>query len=126
MNDQLRPTAAPNELPATSGAEPSARSELAELARALQALGHPARLRILTELAGRDSCVCGEIVRIMPLAQATVSQHLKVLKEAGLIRGTIDGRRSCYCIDRPAVARLRRRLDALLGTWAGPEGVGEG
>ena len=124
MNDQLRPTAAPNELPATSGAEPSARSELAELARALQALGHPARLRILTELAGRDSCVCGEIVRIMPLAQATVSQHLKVLKEAGLIRGTIDGRRSCYCIDRPAVARLRRRLDALLGTWAGPEGEG--
>ncbi|MCL6609668.1 MAG: arsenite methyltransferase [Geminicoccaceae bacterium] len=68
--------------------------------------------------------MCGEIVRVMPLAQATVSQHLEVLEEVGSIRGTIDGRRSCHCIDRQAVARLRRRLDALRGAWTVPEGEG--
>ena len=54
---------------------------------------------ILKELAKRKSCVCGEIVDVLPLAQATVSQHLKELKEVGLIKGTVDGVKSCYCID---------------------------
>ena len=63
-----------------------------------RALGNPARVRIVTELARRDTCVTGELVGLLPLAQSTVSQHLKVLKEAGIIRGSIDGE-GCYCLD---------------------------
>jgi DNA-binding transcriptional ArsR family regulator len=85
------------------------------LADKLKALGHPARLEILRVLAARGTCVCGEVVEVMPLAQATVSQHLKVLKEAGLIRGRIDGKNSCYCLDPHGIADLREALDALLG-----------
>ena len=77
-----------------------------ELAEAARALGHPGRLALLEVLAGRTTCTCGELVFELPLAQATVSQHLKVLKEAGLISGTIDGPRSCYCIDREAISKL--------------------
>jgi ArsR family transcriptional regulator len=96
----------------TAIAEPV--TEAARLAVRLKALAHPARLEILRLLAERGTCVCGAIVEVMPLAQATVSQHLKVLKEAGLVRGTIDGPRSCYCIDRAAVAATRAGLDRLL------------
>jgi len=81
-----------------------------KLAAGLKALAHPARLDVLRVLAQRDTCICGEIVDELPLAQATVSQHLKVLKEAGLIRGTVDGPRVCYCIDRPALAVLRENI----------------
>jgi ArsR family transcriptional regulator len=84
------------------------------LAEQLKALAHPARLRIVDLLAARGSCVCGEIVQVLPLAQATVSQHLKVLKDAGLLIGTIDGPRSCYCLDSDALAALRRALDTRL------------
>jgi ArsR family transcriptional regulator len=84
------------------------------LADRLKALGHPARLEILRVLAARGTCVCGEVVEVMPLAQATVSQHLKVLKEAGLIRGRIDGKNSCYCLDPRSIADLREALDELL------------
>ncbi len=86
------------------------------LANALKALAHPARLDVLRVLAERDTCVCGEIVDELPLAQATVSQHLKVLKEAGLILGTVDGPRVCYCLDRPALLALREELSAFLGS----------
>ncbi|MCY1057689.1 metalloregulator ArsR/SmtB family transcription factor [Nannocystis sp. SCPEA4] len=82
-----------------------------ELAALAKAVGHPARVQILRLLARRASCVCGEIVDELPLAQSTVSQHLKVLKDAGLIRGEIDGPRTCYCIDNRAL----RRLKALVG-----------
>jgi ArsR family transcriptional regulator len=81
------------------------------LAQQLRVLGHPARLAIVDVLAARGSCVCGEIVQVMPLAQATVSQHLKVLKEAGLLRGTVEGPRSCYCLDHAALADLHRLLE---------------
>ncbi len=83
--------------------------ELAELAKAL---GHPARVQILRLLARKIGCVCGEIVDELPLAQSTVSQHLKVLKECGLIRGEVDGPRVCYCIE----PRALRRLKALVGS----------
>ena len=73
-----------------------------ELANIAKALAHPARVAILQLLLARTSCVCGDIVEELPLAQATVSQHLKVLKEAGLIKGEIDPRNSCYCIDYQA------------------------
>jgi DNA-binding transcriptional ArsR family regulator len=66
-------------------------------------------------LAARGSCVCGAVVEVMPLSQATVSQHLKVLKEAGLVCGRIDGKNSCYGLDPDGIADLRETLDSLLG-----------
>ncbi|MBI5515591.1 MAG: winged helix-turn-helix transcriptional regulator [Deltaproteobacteria bacterium] len=82
-----------------------------ELAQLAKALGHPARVRILRILVRREACICGDIVEELPLAQSTVSQHLKVLKDAGLIRGEVDGPRVCYCIE----PRGLRRLKALVG-----------
>ena len=79
----------------------------AELAALAKAIGHPARVRILRILVRRESCICGEIVEELPLAQSTVSQHLKILKDAGLIRGEIDGPRVCYCVDAHALRRLK-------------------
>lgn len=73
-------------------------NDLNELAAITKALGHPARLAILNHLMRTNSCVCGDIVDVLPLAQATVSQHLKALKEAGLIQGEISGTSVCYCI----------------------------
>ncbi|MBC8155658.1 MAG: winged helix-turn-helix transcriptional regulator [Bacteroidetes bacterium] len=69
------------------------------LADFAKALAHPARVAILKTLAQRSTCVCGELVNVLPLAQATVSQHLKELKNVGLIKGEIDGAKSCYCIN---------------------------
>lgn len=79
-------------------------NELAEFAKAL---GHPARIAILKELALRNTCVCGEIVDVLPLAQSTVSQHLKELKDAGLILGTVEGAKSCYCINWAVFQRFQ-------------------
>ncbi|HTS43225.1 MAG TPA: metalloregulator ArsR/SmtB family transcription factor [Puia sp.] len=70
-----------------------------ELAFFAKAISHPARIAILKVLAEQSECICGKIVDVLPLAQSTVSQHLKELKTAGLILGTIDGPRSCYCIN---------------------------
>ena len=70
-----------------------------ELAMLAKAMSNPARVAILRELVSRERCICGEIVEILPLAQATVSQHLKELKEMGLIKGTVEGVTSCYCIN---------------------------
>lgn len=83
------------------------------LAGICKALGHPARLRILAYLRQVDGCICGEIVSILPLSQATVSQHLKILKAAGLVRGEIDGPRTCYCLDAEGLERLKRAVAAL-------------
>jgi ArsR family transcriptional regulator len=84
-----------------------------ELARLAWAIAHPARLQILRILATRCGCICGEIVGEMALAQSTVSQHLKVLKEAGLVQGEIDGPRVCYCINPAAVNRLKELVAGL-------------
>ncbi len=70
-----------------------------ELADFAKAISHPARVAILKAIAAKDMCICGEIVEVLPLAQSTVSQHLKELKNAGLIQGSIDGTKSCYCIN---------------------------
>ena len=70
-----------------------------QLAKYAKALAHPARIAILKLLAGKSSCQCGDIVDELPLSQSTVSQHLKELKEAGLIKGEIEGAKVCYCID---------------------------
>ena len=84
-----------------------------ELARLAKALGHSLRVRIVRLLAQRTACVCGELVGELPVAQSTVSQHLKILKQAGLIRGTIDGPRICYCLEPSAVQRLRELVNDL-------------
>jgi DNA-binding transcriptional ArsR family regulator len=80
--------------------------DIEELAEICKALGHPARIRILRHLLRENRCLCGGIVEVMPLAQSTVSQHLKVLKEAGLVRGEIEGPKTCYCADHEAIHRL--------------------
>lgn len=85
-----------------------------QLATIAKALGHPARVAILRLLAQRQACVCGELVLELPLSQSTVSQHLKELKAAGLVRGEIDGPRVCYCIDPAGWARARQLLGNLL------------
>ncbi len=87
---------------------PEADDELAAFAKAL---GHPARVQIIRLLVRKNACICGDIVDELPLAQSTVSQHLKVLKEAGLIRGSVDGPRIDYCVE----PRTLRRLKALVG-----------
>ena len=87
----------------------------AALAARLKALAHPARLAILRTLAERETCICGDLVEVLPLAQATVSQHLKALREAGLIRGEVDGPRSCYCLDADALRRVHEAVGALFG-----------
>jgi ArsR family transcriptional regulator len=84
-----------------------------ELARFAKALGHPARVAILRRLTAQGECVCGEIVDGLPLAQPTVSQHLKVLKEAGLVVGEVDGPRVCYCVNPRAVKRAKELIAGL-------------
>ncbi|HEY3497021.1 MAG TPA: metalloregulator ArsR/SmtB family transcription factor [Polyangiaceae bacterium] len=84
--------------------------ELAELAKAL---GHPARVQIVRLLVRKNVCICGEIVDELPLAQSTVSQHLKILKDSGLVRGDVDGPRVCYCIEPRALRRLKSLVGSL-------------
>jgi DNA-binding transcriptional ArsR family regulator len=82
----------------------STQNEMATLAKAL---GHPARIAIMEYLLKVDACICGDIVNELPLAQPTVSQHLKELKNAGLIKGDIEGNTICYCIDENALNKLQ-------------------
>ncbi len=87
--------------------------QLAEIAKAL---AHPARVAILRKLARRNECICGEIVEGLPLAQATVSQHLKALQIVGLIDGTIDGPRSCYCINWKNLDKVEELLSGFISS----------
>jgi len=84
-----------------------------DLAEFAKALAHPARIAILKVLAEKNECICGEIVDVLPLAQSTVSQHLKELKNAGLIKGTVDGPRSCYCINWKAFEKFNTEFSLL-------------
>ncbi|MCB0720193.1 MAG: winged helix-turn-helix transcriptional regulator [Bacteroidetes bacterium] len=98
-------------------------ADLQDVATFAKALGHPARAAIVQHLAQNESCICGEIVDVIPLAQATVSRHLKTLKEAGLVKGEIDGPRSCYCLDAAGFARFAATMrDFLDGVEAHPIG----
>ncbi len=85
-----------------------------ELALFAKALSHPARIQILKTLAKRSTCICGEIVEVLPLSQSTVSQHLKELKAAGIIKGEIEGVTSCYCIDWKKFNKNIKSLNKLL------------
>ena len=78
-----------------------------------KALGHPARIKIVNYLREIDKCVCGKIVKILPLAQSTVSQHLKCLKQAGLIQGEVEGLNTCYCIDPEVLKKFKKTVESL-------------
>jgi ArsR family transcriptional regulator len=84
-----------------------------DLAALAWAVAHPARVRLLRILLARNECVCGELVSQMGLAQSTVSQHLKVLKDAGLIQGEIDGPKVCYCVNPDGLKRLKELVSDL-------------
>lgn len=88
----------------------------ARLALMFRALGHPARVEILRLLSQNGTCMCGDLVDELPLAQSTVSQHLKVLKEAGLIRGAIEGPAVCYCVDWEALREMNGEIAAFFST----------
>lgn len=76
-------------------------------AQMLKALGHPARVAIIEYLIKVKTCICGDIVNELPLAQPTISQHLKELKNAGIIKGNVEGNTVCYCLDEKAIAKLK-------------------
>ena len=84
-----------------------------QFAAICKALGHPARVAIVMHLLQTRQCVCGRIVEILPLAQSTVSQHLKALKEAGLVRGEVDGPRVCYCLDMDLLEKFKKTVEAI-------------
>jgi ArsR family transcriptional regulator len=89
-------------------------SDDARLAKMLKALGNPIRFRIMQTLAERPTCITGEIVETTPLAQSTVSQHLKVLREAGLIHGEVEGPATCYCLNPEGIRWLKEQIESWL------------
>ena len=95
-------------------------SDVNTLARYAKAIAHPARIAILNLLVKTQACVCGDIVDKIPLSQSTVSQHLKALKEAGLIKGEIEGTSVCYCIDAAEWEKARTMLNKLFEQSAMP------
>lgn len=88
-----------------------------ETAMLLKAMAHPARIAIIEYLIKSNSCICGDIVEEVSLAQPTVSQHLKELKSAGLIKGNIEGNSICYCIDDKAWSKLRKILNTIFDKY---------
>ena len=92
-----------------------------ELAIMLKAIAHPARIAILQQIINANACICGDLVDELGLAQATISQHLKELKNAGLIKGTIEGVSVCYCIEPNAWAKLEKELNNLFQSYKQPK-----
>ncbi len=97
-------------MPAVPRREADANEQLARLAKAL---AHPVRVAIIRLLVRREGCIVGDLVEELPVAQSTVSQHLKQLKDAGLIRGDVDGPRICYCVEPGAVALFKALVETL-------------
>ena len=87
--------------------------ETNEMAEILKALGHPARLEIVQFLIKSSSCVCGDIVDVLPLAQSTVSKHLSELKKVGIIKGTITGNNICYCLDEKVIQKIHKFISLI-------------
>lgn len=92
-----------------------------KLAVQLKAIAHPARIAILQEIIRANACICGDLVNELGLAQATISQHLKELKNAGIIQGTIEGVSVCYCIESNAWDNLKNELNNLFGSYSEPK-----
>ena len=88
-----------------------------KLAQMMKALGHPARIAILQHLVKAQACICGDLVEELGLAQATISQHLKELKNVGLIKGTIEGTSVCYCIDSKMWSQYKSVFEAFFVTY---------
>jgi predicted transcriptional regulator len=87
--------------------------DLETVAEICKALAHPTRLKILKYLEQTDRCICGRIVDLFPLAQSTVSQHLKSLKQAGLIWGEVEGLNTCYCLNKEMLEKFKKSIEAL-------------
>lgn len=92
-----------------------------ELSALLKAIAHPARIAILQQIISANACICGELVEELGLAQATISQHLKELKNVGIIQGTIEGVKVCYCIEPKTWALLESLLGSFLGSYTIPK-----
>ncbi|WP_316842492.1 metalloregulator ArsR/SmtB family transcription factor [Pedobacter gandavensis] len=90
-----------------------------QLSQLLKAMAHPARIAILQRILASNTCICGDLVEELGLAQATISQHLKELKNAGLIQGTIEGVSVCYCINPKTWKMMENQLGAFLGAYKG-------
>ena len=104
----------PNALTAATDSQSDLSAE--SVAHLCKALGHPARMAIIDYLKANNDCLCGRIVEQLPLAQSTVSQHLKILKKSGLICDSTEGPARRYCLNRHLMTRLERSLSALLHT----------
>ena len=87
--------------------------DLENFSKWCKALGHPARVQIVAHLNEMEQCICGDLVGLLPLAQSTVSQHLKILKESGLVKGEVEGPRTCYCLDRNILEQFKQQANKL-------------
>jgi DNA-binding transcriptional ArsR family regulator len=92
-----------------------------QIAQFAKALGHPARVAIINLLLKKQTCICGDIVDELPLSQSTVSQHLKELKEAGIIKGEISGVKTCYCIDENNWSKMGALFNKIFDAYAAPK-----
>lgn len=113
MTDPCVSTRCPPPAPDGDGPPPAGEAAIQELALLAKAIAHPARVQILRILAEREACVCGELVDEFILAQSTVSEHLRILKDAGLIRGDIRSPHVCYCLEPARVRRLKTLVASL-------------
>jgi DNA-binding transcriptional ArsR family regulator len=89
------------------------------MAKLAKALGHPARIAIIEVLLKRNTCICGDLVDELPLSQSTVSQHLRELKEVGIIKGEIEGTSVCYCIDEKVWKEVQKSFNKLFDSFKG-------
>ena len=94
--------------------------ETNEMADIMKALGHPARLEIVKILMGLTTCICGDIVEVLPLAQSTVSKHLSELKKVGIIKGTITGNNICYCLNDEVILNIQKFINLVQITCCKP------
>ncbi len=94
--------------------------ETNEMAEILKALGHPARLEIVKFLMNSSSCICGDIVEVLPLAQSTVSKHLSELKKVGIIKGTVTGNNICYCLDEKIIQKIQKFINLVQNSCCKP------
>ncbi len=113
VNDELDTCCSNDAVPAMPRALDVTPLDEERLASLAKAIGHPARVRILRLLAERSSCVTGDLVAELPLAQSTVSEHLRILREAGLIQGEIEGPRTSYCLDPAGIELLKSTVASL-------------
>jgi len=95
-------------------------AETNEMAEILKALGHPARLEIVKFLMTSSSCICGDIVEVLPLAQSTVSKHLSELKKVGIIKGTVTENNICYCLDEKIIQKIQKFVNLVQNSCCKP------